>query len=374
MPLCGEIVQHLGAGCPGTVLVPLAAGQRHLVEQDFAQLLGRADIEFLSGQLVNLGHKFRHPAGKILAEGAQLRDIDQNAFPFHIGQHMNQRAFDGFINGCQLFQRQPGFQYLPQPIGHIGVFCSVIQRLVEGDFRKPDLRFSAADHILVLDGVIAEMQFCQFVHAVTMQTALQHMRQQHRVVAGADHDVVAGQNLDVIFDVLADFQDSRAFQHRFQQLDGAGHGNLFRGILAAAVATVAEIKRALTAAANMAERDITGLSGFGGQRDTDQLCLQRVERGGFRINSHHTKPAGFSDPAFQRGFVLNQFIAAVIDVFCRCGQCVFCPQRGRIFRIERAEILCFQERQQHFRVRLVDDEGIKIAVNIHIVAQADQFP
>ena len=51
----GEVLQHLrGRSTTAPVLVLRAAGQAHLAEQDVAELLGRADVEALAGQLVDL--------------------------------------------------------------------------------------------------------------------------------------------------------------------------------------------------------------------------------------------------------------------------------------------------------------------------------
>ena len=55
MALGGKVVEHVGTGGPGPGLALLAAGQAHFLEQDFAQLLGAADIELMPRQLVNFG-------------------------------------------------------------------------------------------------------------------------------------------------------------------------------------------------------------------------------------------------------------------------------------------------------------------------------
>ena len=56
----GQILQHIGAGGIGAGLAAFAALQRHFVKQDFAQLLGRSDIELAPGKLVDFLLQRRH--------------------------------------------------------------------------------------------------------------------------------------------------------------------------------------------------------------------------------------------------------------------------------------------------------------------------
>ena len=55
--LLGQVFEHARAGCPLPGLGPRAARQLHLAEQDIAELLGTADIDWLAGKLVDLGFK-----------------------------------------------------------------------------------------------------------------------------------------------------------------------------------------------------------------------------------------------------------------------------------------------------------------------------
>ncbi len=58
--LRGQRFQHVGIGRPGAGLGLAAAGDALLVEKDFAELLGRADVEALAGEFVNLVFEARH--------------------------------------------------------------------------------------------------------------------------------------------------------------------------------------------------------------------------------------------------------------------------------------------------------------------------
>ena len=63
--LIGEFFEHVGIGLPGAGLCFLAAGQVHLVEQDFAELLGRADVELAARLFMRLRLEARHALCKI---------------------------------------------------------------------------------------------------------------------------------------------------------------------------------------------------------------------------------------------------------------------------------------------------------------------
>ena len=76
MALRRHVFQHIGVGGPGAGLGLAAAFQLHAVEQDFAQLLGRADIELAARQLVDFGFQRRLRLGEIVGQLAQQVGID----------------------------------------------------------------------------------------------------------------------------------------------------------------------------------------------------------------------------------------------------------------------------------------------------------
>ena len=105
-------------------------------------------------------------------------------------------------------------EQLPQAQGDVGVFSGVFHRIVDAHPVKGDLRFTAAQERFDRDGLVAQILFGERIHAVGIQARMHGIRQQHRVVQGGDADAVAGEDLPVIFHVLADFQNRGVFQHR----------------------------------------------------------------------------------------------------------------------------------------------------------------
>ena len=85
--LRGQILQRVRIGAPGAGRGLAAAGQAHAAEEDVAQLLGRADVEALARELIDLLLDPGGGGGEIVRQAAQELRIDQDAFHLHRGQH-----------------------------------------------------------------------------------------------------------------------------------------------------------------------------------------------------------------------------------------------------------------------------------------------
>ena len=59
--------------------------------EDVAQLFGRADVEALAGEFVDMGLDPRTGGGEIVGEAAQQLGVDEDAFHLHRGQHLDER-------------------------------------------------------------------------------------------------------------------------------------------------------------------------------------------------------------------------------------------------------------------------------------------
>ena len=66
---------------------------------------------------------------------------------------------------------------------------------------------------------LAEMAVGEIVHIVLAPASFQHEGTEHRVVDRRDLDAVAREDQRVVFDVLADLEDRRVFQHGGQQIE-----------------------------------------------------------------------------------------------------------------------------------------------------------
>ena len=137
----------------------------------------------------------------------------------------------------------------------------------------------------------------QLVHPVTAPDTveaapgIEREADDHRIVDRCDMDVVARQDVEIIFRVVQHLQDRVAFQKRFQGRESAFAGDLFglfsKHVVAAALRD------------DMAQRDVTGVVGAQGQANADQVRPHRVERAGFRIDGHDPRGMGAGDPVFE---------------------------------------------------------------------------
>ena len=140
---------------------------------------------------------------------------------------------------------------------------------------------------------MAEKQGCQLVHAVPVQARIKRIRHQHRVIDADKIDPVLAHHQLVEFDVLADFQNRRVFQQRFEQRQRL----VMRHLSGHTLGPAKQIARPFP---DMAERDITGLIGGGGQRDADKIGTHRIKPAGLGVKGHETGLIGAGNPVFQR--------------------------------------------------------------------------
>ena len=73
---------------------------------------------------------------------------------------------------------------------------------------------------------MAEVTLAQPVHAMTVQPRMHRIGHQHGVVEGRDADAVTGEDLPVVFHVLADLEDRVILEHRLQQRQRLGQRHL----------------------------------------------------------------------------------------------------------------------------------------------------
>ena len=215
--LGGQAIEDIGAGRVGAALGALAAGQAELVEQNLAELLGRGDVERAPGETVYLGLEGGDSAGEIVGQAAQFVAVDLDAAPLHLGQHRHQGTLQGLVDRGQALGRQARLEYVIQAQGHVGVLGGVVERRLQRHLVEGHPRLAGAGHILELDGLDAEVQARQLVHAVAVLSAVEHVGQQHGVVDGRDRNPVAGEHEFVVLDVLADLEHARVLEQRLER-------------------------------------------------------------------------------------------------------------------------------------------------------------
>ena len=113
--------------------------QAQFVEQDLTQLFRGADVEFVTGEPVNVCLQCALAFCEFPAEPFQCRTVHADAFGFHVDQDRHQGPFQGLVGRHHAFGRQAGFEEPVEPQGHVRVFGGIGQGLVQRDQVKSDV-------------------------------------------------------------------------------------------------------------------------------------------------------------------------------------------------------------------------------------------
>ena len=116
---------------------------------------------------------------------------------------------------------------------------------------------------------------------------------------------MAGEDLPVVFHVLADFQDACVFKHGLQGRKRFGKGQLTFGQCGGT--------EQVAAPGGVTKRDIGGFACVNTQGNADQIGAHFVKAGGFGIDGHMPDVADMGDPAVQRVHVADAFIGGVVE-------------------------------------------------------------
>ena len=124
-----ELLEHALVGAR-TGLGPFLDGQLEFFEEDLPELLGRVDVEFVTGQLVDFGRRVPPVARRPTRPAAQFRRIEPDAGVFHFGQDRDQRPFEVPVEVPEVV----AFEFLGDQSGHlprhVGVLAGVLGHLV----------------------------------------------------------------------------------------------------------------------------------------------------------------------------------------------------------------------------------------------------
>ena len=232
------------------------------------------------------------------------------------------------------------------------------------------------------------MTLAQFVHSVAAADALfaapgvEREADDHRVIDGGYRNAVACQHVEIVFDVLSDFEHRIVFQQRLECFQRGAERYLF-GPFGKHVA------------AAMIEGDVAGFVWPGCEADTDQIGAHRVERTGFGVDGDHPCSAAAPDPLVQRFDRLHAFVGRAIDgghvgqplSVAFAGTLIALVLRfgrievGRAFGAARpcikppqqaGETMLCKKRRQRFRWYAVELEPVERDGEVAILLQRDQ--
>lgn len=155
----GDVFEDVGARGIGAGLALFAARHLHPVEEDFAQLLGRAHVEGFACDVLDFRLKPRHLLREGVGHAREGVAVHLHARHFHFGQHGHEGAFEGFVGGGDGRAVELGFEAGPEAVGDVGVFGRVFHGLGYGGAVEGDGLFAAAEERFDRDGQVAQIGF-----------------------------------------------------------------------------------------------------------------------------------------------------------------------------------------------------------------------
>ena len=103
-----------------------------------------------------------------------------------------------------MFSRKAGLEHAPQTQGHVSIFGGVFGGLVDGHAGEADEGLATSRHIAEGDGLVAEMQFGELVHAMAVAPGVQHIGHEHGVIERRHFHAMLAEHRPVEFGVLGD--------------------------------------------------------------------------------------------------------------------------------------------------------------------------
>ena len=171
----------------------------------------------MPGEFVDVGLERYELFAEFGGHGFEDHRIDFDACKLNLRNDRDEGAFDILVNGSHFFQREAGFEDFMQAQGDFRILGGVVQRFFDRHLVEGDLGFAFAGDLFIFDRRVADMQDGEIVHGVRMGRAIQHVGEQHRIVARGNADVVFGKDLPVIFHVMGDFEDGLIFEDGFEE-------------------------------------------------------------------------------------------------------------------------------------------------------------
>ena len=270
--------------------------QTFLCEENVANLLGRAQVEGLAGFLIGALFQLQHLLAQFAALHGKQLAVELDAVAFHAEEDVGDRQLNLPIHEIELVGGgNRGGEGIAHTQRHVGIFGGVFARALDRDFFEADARGTLAGHVVVADRGETQMargEVAEFVRLV----GFEHVRLQQRVVEDArEPDAVVGEDMTVVFEVLADDFRRGVFQNRTQLVQCGGAVELFR-----------------RAGVAVRQRQVGGNTCLGSKRDADQFGLHGVEARGFGVERKARGSGELGDPAVECRCVEDRFIVRAV--------------------------------------------------------------
>ena len=278
-----QLLEHALVGGRRAAGGLLDDGQAQLAEQDLADLLRRAEVERLAGDLVGLvlerEHAFRQHARLV----GQPRAVDQHAMALDAAQHLARRHLDVLVDELHAgVGGQARIEHLVHLQRHLAVLARIERGAFDVDLRERDLLGALAAQVFVIEALAPQVALGEAREAV-LAVRLEHVALKQRVELPAAHgDADVGEHVRVVLDVLADLGRVRVLEPRPQPRDHL-------------------VERQLVGRARVvvAQRHVRGLARLDRERDADDARAHRVERVGLGVERRQRRRVQLRDPGVE---------------------------------------------------------------------------
>ncbi len=350
--LGGQLLQHV-LGRRRLALGRLAH-HRNLepLEENFLQLLGRAQVELAAGRFPGALFESLELFGDLGALDRELVAVDQHAARLHAGQHVDQRDFQlfvDFLHARVLADFRP--QLAVQRQADLGVFAGIVRGLGHRHLVEGQLLLAFPGDLFVGRGLAPQVTRGQRIQVVARGGGVVAVGLEHRVVANAGElQPGAAQHVQVVLGVLRKLRAIGIGQHAGQRGD--------RLVSAEFVVLV-----------GVPDRHVERLAGFDRERESDQIGIQRLEAGGFGIECNQLGGFQHLDQLFERlaGSDRLDLQLGALGLTPRLGVGVAdLAQPGR-----EAEAL--EQFDQPIGIRAAGGEVFDPEVQRHVFLERDQF-
>ncbi len=269
-----------------------------LREEDLAQLLRAREVEGLARELVRLRLQCQHLLAQLLALPREEVRVDEHAVSLHHEEHAEHRHLDLGVHVSELrVGLDPGPERVVKLERDVGVLGRVLRGGLDAHLVEGNRGGALARHLVVGDGLRAEVAKRQRVHVVAL-VALQHVGGEQRVVGDAAHrDAVVGEHVAVVLRVLAQLRALRVLEPGLEPRERA--------------LAVELVGRAGIA---VRERHVARLARLDAEGKAHELGRHRVEARGLGVEAGEPGGGDPRDPALEGGLVEDRLVAAVGDV------------------------------------------------------------
>ena len=345
----GQPLQDRGVG-RGAGLGFFAARQAQLVKQNTLELLGRGDVEFLTGQLIDFVFEPAAVLAELGRQSGQKIAVDQNTGQLHAGQDQGQGQLNLGEQRAHVLGVETREQTLGQTQGDIGVFARIAGRRLNRHLGKA--LFGPVGHFLIAGHAVVQMLPGQVVQ-IMPGGGIEQIRGQHGVAGQpSGPQPVFGQDQNVVFEVLADERQRRVLK---QAAQGGQHG-LARQL-------------GLGAGGRMADRHIPGVFLADRQGDPDQLGIERIEGGRLGIQAVGLGRPDLVEHVLQLVGGADDFVASGLGRFVIQGKF---PAGVQIVQ-QAAKLKLAEQLAQPVDVGLLAGQAVQFDLERHLAAQGRQF-